>query len=195
MTKRLTLSRQNSLVGLFLQGATDHYGTWLFRACSYKSSEENSLEFLEPRIRKMVSRPLPINVQEDAALITRQVWKHRQMCSIRGGHVVHQPHLNDEEKMKQQRQMTCSKSHSLIQTRDVCGTKAPSSSWVLCFLPLTTVPHTTVSASVMIMTNLNKIKPRDKSHGNQDSISETEVSQLTGRKKTIQCQFILNTIF
>lgn len=116
MTKRLTVSRQNSLVELFLQGATDHHGTWLFRACSYKSSGENSLEFLEPRLRKMVSRPLPINVQEVAALITSQVWKHRQICSIREGHAVHQLHFNDEEKIKQQRQMTCSKSHSLTQS-------------------------------------------------------------------------------
>lgn len=98
------------LIELFLQGATDHHGTGLFRACSYKSSGENSLEYLEPRVRTMVSTPLFINVQEDAALITSQVWKHRQMCSIREGHVVHQLHFNDKEKMKQQRQMTCSKS-------------------------------------------------------------------------------------
>lgn len=69
----------------------------------------------------------------------------------------------------------------------------PPESYALYPLPLC---HTQLlSASVMIMTNLNKIKPRDKSYGNQDSISETEVSQLTGRKKTIQCQFILNNIF
>ena len=182
MTNRLTVSKQNNLVGLFLWRTTDHSGTQLFRACSCKSSRENSLEFLEPRERKMVSGSLLKKVQEEAALLTSQIWKHRQMCSIREGYAVHQLHFTNEEKMKQRRQMPCPKSHSLIQS--CMWNQSSSSFWVLCSLVLTTIPHTTQCTSVMIMTNLNREKPRNESQGNQYSISETKVSShLTGRKE------------
>lgn len=66
-----------------------HSGTQLCRAWSCKSSRENSLEFHEPRGRKTVSGSLSKKVQEEAALLTSQVWKHRQIRSNReGGHAV-----------------------------------------------------------------------------------------------------------
>lgn len=133
----------------------------------------------------MVSRPLLINVQEEAALITSQVWKYKQMCSIRKGegHVVHQLHFTDEEKMKEKANDL--PKVTLLNPNLHVEPKPPLLLLSLCSLALTTLPQTTPCTSVMILTNLNKEKVRDKSHRNQDSISETEVSQLRGRKKLL----------
>lgn len=102
---------------LFLWRATNHHCTQLSRAYSSKFSGENSLEFLKLRVRKTVSRPLVINIEAAATLITSQIRKHREICSIiEGGHAILQPHFTDEEKKCNTRgKMTCPQSHSLIQ--------------------------------------------------------------------------------
>lgn len=124
-------------------------GTQLFRAWSCKSSRENSLEFHEPRGRKTVSGSLSKKIQEEAALLTSQVWKHRYVASEK------EVMQSNEEKMNQRRQMPCPKSHSLIQGYIWSQS---SSSRVLCSSPLTTVPHATRCTTVMIMTSLTREK-------------------------------------
>lgn len=106
----------------------------------------------------MVSGSLSKKVQEEAALLTSQVWKHRQI------HIASEKKVmqSDEEKMNQRRQMPCPKSHSLIQ---VYIWSQSFSSQVLCSSPLTTVPHATRCTTVMIMTNITRKKLKRKAKG------------------------------
>lgn len=136
----------------------------------------------------MVSGSLSKKVQEEAALLTSQVWKHRQIHSIREeGHAVRWRE-NEPEKANALSKVTQLNPGLHMEPKLLFPT------------PVLLTPHYCATRNSMHNSNdndqSNQEKTQEKSKGNLGlHIRDQGITPAHRQQRTVQCQFILNTIF